>query len=155
MTGRGASVGFTDDRSVDCRGRRAAGRHGVDADDGVARGHLLIREIDPPVAMQHGLVMVRRPRERHVLLSARGLARVPRHDHAVVELVHGARAVHPLLEERRNERNLVDDVRTDLLQVDEAAEPEVVVAAAEGDEPGGRHLHRVPVLAGERELRTS
>ena len=95
---------------------------------------------------------MRGARERHVLLPARGLARVPRDDHAVVELVHVARAVHPLLEERGDERNLVDDVGTDLLEMDKASQPEVVVSTAEGDQARGRHRHRVPVPAGEREL---
>ena len=40
----------------------------------------------------------------------------------------------------------------DRLQVDEAVESQIVVAAAKADEPGGLHLQRVPGLAGEREL---
>jgi hypothetical protein len=126
--------------------RRAASRHGVNADDGIARRHFLIREIDPAIAMEHRLVFVRRTHEGDVLLPGDGLARVPREDQPIVELVRVARAGHPLLEKGGNERNRVDDVGADLLQVDEAAKAQIVVAAAERDEPGRQHLQRVQAL---------
>jgi hypothetical protein len=148
MTGLAASVGFTCERSID----GAAGRHGIDADDRIPRGDFLVREIDAAVPMEHGLIPVRRPRERHILLSAGGLARIPREDDAVIELVHEPAAVHPLFQERGDEGNSAGNPGADLLQVHEAAEPEVAVSAAEADEPRRRDRHRVPGPAGEREL---
>ena len=89
-----------------------------------------------PSLIEDGLIVVRRPRERHVLLSARRLAHIPRHDQPVVELVHVPRAVHPQFHEGGNDRNLVDHGRTRRLHVDEAVESQIVVAAAKADEPG-------------------
>src|SRR5262245_66204614 len=100
--------------------------------------------------MEYRLKMVGRSHKRHVLLAANGLAQIPSNDHASFELVHVPRADHPLFEKGGNERNLVNDIRTHLLKVNEAAKSQVVVSAAKGDDPCGQHLDRVPIPAGER-----